>query len=72
MLGALNPSHVNEVHSSVGTDGGDQHDPSEVTQDSVIIDDPAGVDVLRFAEIVAATLAEGAPESRITGARRRA
>jgi hypothetical protein len=72
MLGALNPSHVNEVHSSVGTDGGDQNDPSEVRQDSAITDDPAGVDVLRFAEIVAATLAEGAPESRITGARRRA
>jgi hypothetical protein len=70
MLGALNPSHDNEVQGSVGTDGGDRHDPSDVTPDSVITDDPVGIDLLKFAEVVAATLAEGAPESCITGARR--
>jgi hypothetical protein len=72
MLGALNPSHVNEVHSSVGTDQGDRHDPSEVTPDSALTDDPVGIDLLKFAEVVATTHAERAPESRITGARRRA
>jgi hypothetical protein len=70
MLGALTRSHLDAVRVSVGTDGGGRRDPSEVTPDSVITDDPAGVDVLRFAEIVAATLAEGAPESRITVVRR--
>jgi hypothetical protein len=70
MLGALNPSHVNEVQGSVGTDGGDRHDPSEMTPDSVITDDPIGIDFLKFADAVAATLADGAPESCITGARR--
>jgi hypothetical protein len=70
MLGALTRSHVDKVHGSVGTDGGDRHDPSEVTPDSLITDDPVGIDLLKFAEVVAATLAEGAPEGRITGARR--
>jgi hypothetical protein len=72
MLGALNQSHVDEVHGSVGTDGGDRLDQSEVTPDSVITDDSVGIDLLKFADVMAATLAEGAPESRITGARRRA
>jgi hypothetical protein len=70
MLGAVTRSHVDKVHSSVGTDGGDRRDQSEVMPDSVITDDPVGIDLLNFAEVVAATLAEGAPESRITGARR--
>jgi hypothetical protein len=72
MLGALTRSHVDKVRGSVGADGGDRHDPSEVTPDSVITDDPVGIDLLKFAEVVTATLAEGAPESRITVARRRA
>jgi hypothetical protein len=70
MLGALTRSHVDAVRGSVGTDGGDRQDPSELTPDSVIADDPVGIDLLKFAEVVAATLAEGAPERRVTGARR--
>jgi hypothetical protein len=70
MLGALTRSQVDEVPGGVGTDGGDRHDPSEVTPDPVIIDDPVGIDFLKFAEVVAVTLAEGAPEGRVTGARR--
>jgi hypothetical protein len=72
MLGALTRSHVDEVQGSVGTDGCDRHDPSEVAPDSAITDDPVGIELLKFGEIVAATLAGGAPESRITGVRRRA
>jgi hypothetical protein len=72
MLGALTRTHVDEVRGSAGTDMGDRHDPSAVTPDSATTDDPVGIDVLKFAEVVAATLAEGAPESCITGARRRA
>jgi hypothetical protein len=70
MLGALSRLNVDEVRGSVGTDGGDRHDPGEVMPDPVIIDDPVGIDVLKFAGVVAATLAEGAPEGRATGARR--
>jgi hypothetical protein len=70
MLGALTRSHVDEVRGSVGADGGDRHDPSEVTPDPVISDDPVGIDLLKFAEVVAAPRAEGAPERRVTGARR--
>jgi hypothetical protein len=70
MLGSLTRSHADEVLGSVGTDRGDRHDPSEVTPDSVIADDPYGIDLLKFTEVVAATLGEEAPESRITGARR--
>jgi hypothetical protein len=70
MLGAVTRSHVDEVQGSVGIDGGDRHDPGEVTPDSVISDDPVGIDVLKFAEVVAAGLAAGAPEHRVTEARR--
>jgi len=70
MLEALTKSRVDQVPGSVGTDGGDWYNPSEVTPDSVITDDPVGIEFLKFTEVVAATLAEGAPESRITGARR--
>jgi hypothetical protein len=72
MLGAVTRSHVDKVQGSVGTDGGDRRDQSEVTPDSVITEDPVGIDLLKFAEVVTATHAEGAPESRFTGARRRA
>ena len=70
MLGALTQTHVDEVHGSVGTDGGDRDDPSEMTSDSVITDDPVGIDLLKFAEVVAAGLATGPPEHRVTEARR--
>jgi hypothetical protein len=72
MLGALTQSHVDEVQGSVRTDGGERHDPSEVTPDSVITDDSVGIHLLKFAEVVAVGFDAGAPESRITGARRRA
>jgi hypothetical protein len=70
MLGALTRSHLDAVRGSAGTDGGDRHDPSEMTPDSVITDDSVGIDVLKFAEVVAAGLAAGAPEHRVTEARR--
>ena len=70
MLGDLTRSQGDEVHGAVGTDGGDRDDVQSVTPDSVITDDPVGIDLLKFAEVVAATLAEGAPEGHITGARR--
>jgi hypothetical protein len=70
MLGALTRSHVDEVRGSLGADGGDRDDLGEVTPDSATTDEPVGIDLLKFAEVVAAPLAEVAPERRTTGARR--
>jgi hypothetical protein len=70
MLGALTQTHGDGVDGSVGTDGGDLDDASKLTPDSVINEEPVGIHLLKFAEVVAATLAEGAPETRTTGARR--
>jgi hypothetical protein len=70
MLGALARSHVDKVKGSVGTEGGDRREESEIAPDWVTIDDSVGIYLLKFAEVVAAGLAAGAPENRVTGARR--
>jgi hypothetical protein len=70
MFGALTQTLGDEVHGSVGTDGSDLDDASKLTPDPVITEEPVGIDLLKFAEVVAAKFAEGVPETRTSGARR--